>query len=349
MIIKGDTIKTHEHVEEPVKKVEHKHVAESKKTETTEHTNVSPRVQMRADSLTAVRPLPAVRDTVAAADSMHYLGVLPTVFHEPKVQADSLPKLQLVPFVSKCKLRLTRYHSMREYAPGQEARPLATDPVSNDVLVSIILLLTLVALFILSHTHKYFYQRIHDFFTVHGPQRKFIFNTVGDARSAGILIIQTVIFSGIMFFSYFVHTNHQLVLHFSPYLLLALYAAACFVYFCFKWTTYSFLGWIFASKTQTALCVQAYSTLICLMGFVLYPIVLFVVFAHLSANYLFIISLYLIVFAKILILYKWIKLFSQNFFRYLLLILYFCALEIIPCYLFYQSMIQMNNMLIKNF
>ena len=44
--------------------------------------------------------------------------------------------------------------------------------------------------------------------------------------------------------------------------------------------------------------------------------------------------------------YKWIKLFFHQLSAAFLLILYFCALEIIPCLLLYQGMIQVNNVLL---
>ena len=62
-----------------------------------------------------------------------------------------------------------------------------------------------------------------------------------------------------------------------------------------------------------------------------------------------IIGLFLMFFTKILMFYKWIKLFFHQFSGLFLLILYFCALEIVPCLLLYQGMIQMNNILLIKF
>ena len=53
--------------------------------------------------------------------------------------------------------------------------------------------------------------------------------------------------------------------------------------------------------------------------------------------------------SKILMFYKWIKLFFHQFGALFLLILYFCALEILPCLLLYQGMIQINNILLIKF
>ncbi len=42
-------------------------------------------------------------------------------------------------------------------------------------------------------------------------------------------------------------------------------------------------------------------------------------------------------FTKILMFYKWLKLFCNNLYGGFLLILYFCALEIMPCFMLYQG------------
>lgn len=290
-----------------------------------------------------------VKQSIATKDTLQLLGVLPESFPDAVNAApDTLTKLQLVPFVSTDKIQLTRYHSMREFAPGFEGKPLVKDPCSSDLMASIVLVCVLSALFILSRAHKYIYQRMHDFFVLHEPARKFLIETVGDARSTGFFFLQTSIFSGIVFFSYFIHTS-QLTHHVSPYVLFGIYVVSCIIYFFFKWCAYSFLGWIFFNKKQIDIFIESYFTLICYMGFILFPVVLMIVFSHLNPDILMIVGLCLVILAKILMFYKWIKLFSKKFVQLVFLILYFCALEIIPCFLFFQGMVYMNNMLIKNF
>ncbi len=76
----------------------------------------------------------------------------------------------------------------------------------------------------------------------------------------------------------------------------------------------------------------------------------FLVYFDLSLTNLLIIGTIILIFAKILMFYKWIKLFFFHQFGALfLLILYFCALEILPCLLLYQGMIQINNILLIKF
>ena len=135
----------------------------------------------------------------------------------------------------------------------------------------------------------------------------------------------------------------------SPLLLLGIYVGSCLAYFLLKWLLYMFIGWTFFDKNKTNIWLESYSTLIYYAGFALFPFVLFSSlfrpeshqFGHNwnhNSN-----------FAKILMFYKWIKLFFHQFGALFLLILYFCALEILPCLLLYQGMIQINNILLIKF
>ena len=109
------------------------------------------------------------------------------------------------------------------------------------------------------------------------------------------------------------------------------------------------LGWIFFDESTTTLWLESYSTLLYYLGFTLFPFVLFIVYFDLSLQLTVIIGLILAFFAKILMLYKWLKLFCNNLYGGLLLILYFCALEIMPCFVLYQGVTQLNDYLIIKF
>ena len=110
-----------------------------------------------------------------------------------------------------------------------------------------------------------------------------------------------------------------------------------------------FIGWTFFDKNRTNIWLESYSTLIYYAGFALFPFVLFLVYFDLSLTNLLIIGTIILIFAKILMLYKWLKLFCNNLYGGLLLIVYFCALEIMPCFVLYQGVMQLNSYLIIKF
>lgn len=68
-------------------------------------------------------------------------------------------------------------------------------------------------------------------------------------------------------------------------------------------------GLDFFDESTTALWLESYSTLLYYLGFALFPFVLFIVYFDLSLQLTIIIGLLLAFFAKILMFYKWLKLF----------------------------------------
>lgn len=117
------------------------------------------------------------------------------------------------------------------------------------------------------------------------------------------------ILSGICIFNYFNDVQPTLMEKVSPPLLLGIYILICLLYLLLKWLFYSFLGWVFFDKNRTTIWLESYSTLIYYLGFVLFPFVLLLVYFDLNILFLVSIGLFLIIFAKILMFYKWIKLF----------------------------------------
>ena len=204
---------------------------------------------------------------------------------------------------------------------GFEGTPISYSPRTDDVIA-----LTLLACFFLSSIalargKKFLTQQVKDFVLHRERTSIFDSSTAADVRYLLVLVVQTCVLTGI-------------------------YVGFCLAYFLLKWLLYMFLGWVFFDKNKTNMWLESYSTLIYYVGFALFPFVLFLVYFDLNLTNLVIIGLIILIFTKILMFYKWIKLFFHQLSAVFLLILYFCALEIIPCLLLYQGMIQVNNVLL---
>ena len=131
--------------------------------------------------------------------------------------------------------------------------------------------------------------------------------------------------------------------------MLGIYIGVSLLYLFFKWLLYSALGWIFFNNGKVTIWFESYSTLLYYLGFSLFLLSLFVVFFNLNLNITLIIAAILAIFLKILIFYKWLKLFCDDLRGVLLLILYFCALEIAPCLMWYRGLVHLNDLLIIKF
>ncbi|WP_280229701.1 DUF4271 domain-containing protein [Bacteroides fragilis] len=260
---------------------------------------------------------------------------LPQIFHEACVPKDTLAAVDL--------------QTVSETVTGVDGISIPYSPRTDDGLAMILLGCFFISSYVLARSKKFLLQQVKDFMLHRERTSIFASSTAADMRYLLLLTVQTCVLGGVCIFNYFNDVRPSLMEHVSPHLLLGVYVAVCIFYFLFKWIIYSFLGWVFFDKSKTDIWLESYSTLIYYLGFALFPFVLFLVYFDLNVTFLVSIGCILVIFTKILMFYKWLKLFSCNIYGVFLLILYFCALEIIPCLIVYQGLIQLNNVLIINF
>ena len=246
-------------------------------------------------------------------------------------------------------LQLADLHAVQEVDSGFEGTPISYSPRTDDAIALTLLACFFLSSIVLARGKKFLSQQVKDFVLHRERTSIFDSSTAADVRYLLVLVLQTCVLSGITFLNYFHDTSPTLMNQVSPLLLLGIYVGFCLAYFLLKWLIYMFLGWTFFDKNKTNIWLESYSALIYYVGFALFPFVLFLVFFDLSLTNLVIIGSIILIFTKILMFYKWIKLFFHQFSGLFLLILYFCALEIVPCLLLYQGMIQMNNILLIKF
>ncbi len=246
-------------------------------------------------------------------------------------------------------LQLAATHAVQEVGSGFEGTPIPYSPRTDDAISLTLLVCFFLSSIALSRGKKFLSQQVKDFVLHRERASIFDSSTAADMRYLLVLVLQTCVLAGITFFNYFHDISSALMSHVSPFLLLGIYVGFCLAYFLLKWLLYMFLGWVFFDKNRTNMWLESYSALIYYAGFALFPFVLFLVYFDLSLTNLIIIGSIILIFAKILMFYKWIKLFFHQFSELFLLIVYFCALEIIPCLLLYQGMIQVNNILLIKF
>ena len=219
----------------------------------------------------------------------------------------------------------------------------------DDGIAVILLCCFFLSAYVLSHSKKILFQLARDFFLYR--ERGSIFSTLtgADMRYLLLLLFQTCILVGVAFFCYFYEQHLPLVLHVSPLFLLGVYVGISILYFFLKWLLYLFIGWIFFDGSKTSVWLESYSTILYYLGFVLYPFLLAVIYFDYGLYFIITFALSLAIFVKLLMLYKWIKLFCANLHGSIFLILYFCALEIVPCFILYHGMGCLNEFMTIKF
>ena len=232
---------------------------------------------------------------------------------------------------------------------GLEALPLPYSPGRDDGISLVLLACFFLSSYVLAHSYKFLLQ-LGSCFLLHRDRASIFGTSAGsDMRYLLLLVLQTCILTGLYIFICFSAARPEQVSEINSMGLLGVCVAGSLVYLSLKWLAYALLGWIFFDKSVSSFWAESYATLIYYSGFLVFPFLLLAIYLHFSLQISVIIGLFLLGLVKILILYKWIKLFCYNLFGGLLLILYFCALEIIPCVMFYKGMTQLNDYLIINF
>lgn len=224
-----------------------------------------------------------------------------------------------------------------------EALPKGYFPMHDDLVVGVLVLSMLGTLYVLCRSRKFVLAVGKEFIFGREQVSLFANSTGADSRSMVILFIQFCLLAALLLQTYFVYLFPEIINHVSTPLLLGNYIIACVAFFLFKTIIYRVFGWIFFNGSVTQLCLEAYVTMILYMGILLLPTILCIVFIIPDFYVTTIIAIVCLFFAKLLTLYKWINFFSGKSYGSLLLILYFCALEIMPCLVFYKGLVELNN------
>ncbi len=224
--------------------------------------------------------------------------------------------------------------------------PLPYSPQQDDGITVLLLGCFVLSAYILSHSHRFLLQLVKDFFLHRERTNIFAISTGPDIRYLLLLIVQTCVLASLCLFKYFMDLRPELSQQVSPHLLLGIYIGSSLLFLIVKWLSYSLIGWIFFNETKTGMWLESYSTLLYYLGFILFPFALFLIYFNLNLKATVTVGLFLLISIKLLIFYKELKLFCNHLYGGILLILYFCALEIVPCFILYRGMLQLNEYLI---
>lgn len=259
--------------------------------------------------------------------------------------SDTLPLFYEEQFISTDTLLSAAYQSHQESLSGIQGIPIPYSPRTDTFIAVILFACFFVSAFTLARSKRFLLQQFKEF-VIH-RERTSIFNssTASDMRYLLLLVLQTCILGGVAVFNYFNDAAPDLIERIDPHKLVVIYMGVCLLYIFFKWVLYSFLGWVFFDNNRTNSWIESYSILIYYLGFALFPFVLFLVYFDLRVDYLVVIGCGLIISTKILMFYKYLKLFLSNINQLFFLILYFCALEVIPFLILYQGVAQLNKII----
>ena len=219
---------------------------------------------------------------------------------------------------------------------------------SDWMMTCVMFLCMLLVSYSLSNGKKFLRQQMSSFFS--NRERNSLFDEVtgSDLKYSFLLIFHTCIMLAFCVYYYIVHTSPLLFEKVSHVLFLAGLVFCVAFYLILKWGLYNIINWVFFQKVRNILWIKSFFYLVVWLGLLLLPVVLLFVYFDLSSQTAFYLVALIIIFAKIALFWKCFHNFFGKIHGLFHLILYFCALEILPDLILWKGIEMVNNNLTLN-
>ena len=217
----------------------------------------------------------------------------------------------------------------------------------DDAVSGVLLGCLLVVMTIFANSRKFIKSRVQDFFLNRMEKEKFFSVETGrEMRHAVFLYLQGGLLASLIFFIYTQSVRDLFMAQVSTHALLGAYVVVCWAYLGLKQLLYLFVNWVFFDKERRTAWMKSYSFLVSSESVLLFPLALIAVFFNLPVHEVMLCSCLLVGFVRILLFYKTFCIFFPKIHGLLHLIVYFCALEMLPLCGLWQALTYTNDILL---
>ncbi len=229
---------------------------------------------------------------------------------------------------------------------------VAGDPVpytikNDDMLTGLLLLSFLLIVITFAHSSSFLIKQFKDFFR--NPRGEDNTETGTEIKVQLVFVLLTCIMCSLLYFFYAKTWIADTYILSSEYTLLAIFGIVMTAYFYLKFALYSFVNKIFFDRRMDKKILTTNLFIVSLEGVALFPIVLLLSYFSISPQNAALYCILVVVFVKILTFYKTNTIFFKQNADVLQIILYFCALEIVPLSILWGGLAFIANILKVNF
>ncbi len=230
---------------------------------------------------------------------------------------------------------------------GIEGSPVPYSLANDSLVTGLLLASLLITITIFSATKKALIHSAKNFFRLRGGNSGELNETSTEIRLQFYLVLQTCLLFALLAFFY---TREQAADFFilNNYQIIGIYTATIAAYFLTKLVLYTIVNNVFFQQVQAAQWLKTFLLLAGLEGILAFPLVLMQIFVNVSLHFVYVYLLAILVFVKILSVYKIYSIFFQSRNAFLQIILYLCALEIVPVSFLWGVLMLTNNYLKVN-
>ena len=274
-------------------------------------------------------------------DTLHLPG------HKPgkSLRDVSLPQYYRESFFSKDSL----FHpELRGGRLGVAGDPVPYTVAGDNFITSLLLLCFVMACMAFAKTRQFVLRQARTFFRTPSLGTTEITETSSEVRFQFFFVLQTCLLIAI---GYFFYSKASISDTFTidQYQVISIYAGCVAGYFLIKAFLYNISGWVFFEKKKNGQWLKAYLFLISCEGVLLFPAIMLQSYFNLSLQGVVIYALVVLGIVKMLSFYKSYIIFFRRNGMFLQIILYFCALEVIPLFALWGGLVFIGHYLKINF
>ncbi len=213
---------------------------------------------------------------------------------------------------------------------------VAGDPVpyvlnNDDIITGLLILCFLFIAYTLSRISGFIAKQLKDFFYIQRGDHT-ITETGNEMKVQITFMGMTCIVFGLLYYLYATNYITNTFILKSEYTILGIFVGVFIVYFLLRFLLYHLVNLIMFDSKSNKKFLTSLLFLSAMEGAVLFPVVLLLSYMHLPTLYAIYYCAIVLVLVKILTIYKtYIIFFKQNR-LFLQIILYFCALEMVPLF-----------------
>ena len=286
-----------------------------------------------------IKPSPIHWSTMP--DTLHLPG------HKPgkSFRDISLPQYYRESFFAKDSL----FHpELKGGRAGVAGVPVPYTVAGDDFITSLLLFCFVLACVSISKSRQFILRQAKTFFRTPSFGTTVITETSNELRFQTFLALQTCLLTAIGYFMYSrVSISDTFII--DQYLVISIYAGCVASYFLLKAFLYSVVNWVFFDRKKNEQWMKSYLFLVSCEGVVLFPAIILMTYFGFSLQAAIIYALVVVGIGKILSFYKSLIIFFKRKGAFLQIILYFCALEVVPLFALWGGLVLISHYLKINF
>ena len=230
---------------------------------------------------------------------------------------------------------------------GTSGDPIPYSFQNDSFVTGILILCFLLITFALSRISEFLLRQTKQFFSAQKSEQS-ITETGSEIKFQFLFLFITCLLYGLLYYFYTTHFIANTFILSSEYVLLAIFGGTILGYFAIRILLYTIVNNIFFSNKKNLHFLGSQLLISSLEGVALFPLVLLMAYFQFSLQNAIYYATTILVLAKVLTFYKSYVIFFNQKGGFLQIILYFCALEMIPLMMLWSGLLVITENLKVN-